>query len=122
MTLTEQLCRELEKFLGEALVKCYTDTISYYRHDAYELMTRLHKELYRVYYNASLFVSESEGTATGDVVVPLEILDDKKTRLKSFGCAPVYVHEYPEHGTAHVHIEDCDIKGRIKELAELLSS
>jgi len=119
---TRELCEELRRFLGAELVKCYKDTIDYKRMDTYRLMKEMGKEKWSAYYTGSVWIDERKGTiGSGDVVVPLELKDEMVKKLKAFSCSPAYIHEHPEFRTAHIHIEDCPIRGRERKFAETVS-
>lgn len=118
--ITRKLCDELIKFLGDKLVRCYTDTIDYKRFDTYELMKG--REAWSAYYTGSVWIDESEGTVgAGDVVTPIEKEDEMVKKLHGFGCPPAYVHKHPEFGTSHIHLAKCPIRDRVREFARLVS-
>jgi hypothetical protein len=121
-SLTEELCRELRRFLRPHLVRCYKDTIDYKRLDTYVLMERRNKKAWSVYYTGSLWIDESkESIGAGDIVIPIEKEEAMVKKLHEFSCAPEFIHRHPEFGTSHVHLSNCPIKNRVRDFAKLIS-
>ena len=122
--LTEKLCKELGKFLHTKLtyLKCYKDTIDFNRKDAeLELRARGQAAWIPSYGRGSVWVDEKAGKINaGDTVVPLKLEPKKKAELKRFGCSIPYVHKYEKFGVAHIHVENCPLKDRVKAIAKLL--
>jgi len=118
--ITSKICEELKRFLGAELVNCYTDTIDYTRPDTYALMKRMGKEIWKAYYQGSIWMNENRGEVSGDVVTPLEKETETIERLKKFGCPPEYIHRHTEFNTCHIHISDCKVRGRELEFVKVI--
>jgi len=114
-----RLCRELARFIGEPFVQCYTDTVSYTRPDSLEALKKKGKARFVGYATGAFFILD-DVIRSGDVVVPLELVEEKIRELERFGCPPQYIHRHEEFGTGHIHIGNCVIRGRHRQFARIV--
>jgi hypothetical protein len=85
-------------------------------------MLDMKNERYKPWYTAAIWIDEEKGNVgSGDVVVPIELTENMKEKLMSFGCKIPYIHTYENFKVSHVHIEDCHVLNKIKEFVSLIS-